>query len=138
MREPSEDAVLKRAKELWKEAGYTDGAEARSVSCLGTRLPRARVLMTPTRLQEFIQQARNELRKKGSAVPQGRRGEKRTADVVGISVKVMRLVTGEEEGSWITSGALPPSWAPGAGGCAPKNLSPKPRSDIARTAAVAR
>jgi len=51
MREPSEDAVLKRAKELWKEAGYTDGAEARSVSCLGTRLPRARVLMTPTRLK---------------------------------------------------------------------------------------
>jgi len=74
MREPSLDAVLKRAKELWKEVGYTDGAEARSVSCLGGRLPRARVLLTPTRLQEFIQQARNELRKKGSAVPQGRRG----------------------------------------------------------------
>ena len=29
MAEPSEDAVLKRAKELWQEAGYTDGAEAR-------------------------------------------------------------------------------------------------------------
>ena len=64
MREPSLDAVLKRAKELWKEVGYTDGAEARSVSCLGGRLPRARVLLTPTRLQEFIQQARNELRKR--------------------------------------------------------------------------
>jgi hypothetical protein len=65
MAEPSEDAVLKRAKELWQEAGYTDGVEARSVSDLGGPLPRARVLLTPTRLQEFIQQARNELRKKG-------------------------------------------------------------------------
>ena len=65
MAEPSEDAVLKRAKELWQEAGYTDGVEARSVSDLGGPLPRARVLLTPTRVQEFIQQARNELRQKG-------------------------------------------------------------------------
>ena len=36
---PSEDAVLKRAKELWQEAGYTDGAEARSVSGLGGHCP---------------------------------------------------------------------------------------------------
>ena len=59
MTEPSEDAVLKRAKELWQEAGHADG------SGLGGPLPRARVLLTPTRLQEFIQQARNELRQKG-------------------------------------------------------------------------
>src|SRR6266550_7588571 len=65
MAEPSEEAVLKRAKELWEKAGYTDGAEARSVSGLGGPLPRARVLLTPARLQEFIQQARNELRQKG-------------------------------------------------------------------------
>ena len=65
MTEPSVDAVLKRAKELWQEAGYTDGAEAKSVSGLGGPLPRARVLLTPTRVQEFIQQARNELRQKG-------------------------------------------------------------------------
>ena len=64
MTEPNADAVLKRAKELWQEAGYTDGAEARSVSGLGGPLPRARVLLTPTRVQEFIQQARNELRQK--------------------------------------------------------------------------
>lgn len=42
VREPSEDAVLRRATELWKKAGYTDGAEAGSVSGLGGRLPRAR------------------------------------------------------------------------------------------------
>jgi len=65
MAEPSEEAVLQRAKELWNEAGYTDGVEPRSVSQLGGPLPRARVLLTPTRLQEFIQQARNELRQKG-------------------------------------------------------------------------
>lgn len=31
-------------------------------------------------------------------MPKGRRGEKRSADVVGMSVKVMRIATGEEEG----------------------------------------
>ena len=35
MAEPSEEAVLQRAKELWNEAGYTDGVEPRSVSQLG-------------------------------------------------------------------------------------------------------
>jgi hypothetical protein len=80
MTEPNADAVLKRAKELWQEAGYTDGAEARSVSGLGGPLPRARVLLTPTRLQEFIQQARNELRQKGVDLAKGPRGEKRSAE----------------------------------------------------------
>jgi hypothetical protein len=61
MAEPSEEAILQRAKELWDEGGYTDGREVRSRG-FGGPLPRARVLLTPTRRQEFIQQARNELR----------------------------------------------------------------------------
>ena len=32
-----------------------------------------------------------------SAMPKGPRGEKRPADVIGMSVKVMRIATGEEE-----------------------------------------
>ena len=121
MREPSEDAVLKRAKELWKEAGYTDGAEARSVSCLGTRLPRARVLMTPTRLQEFLQQARKELRNQGDRLclkgGAERSGQLRWSECLSRS-RALRPV--RKRGSWITSGALPPSWARGAGGRVPK------------------
>jgi 8-oxo-dGTP pyrophosphatase MutT (NUDIX family) len=70
MAEPSEETVLRRARELWEEAGYTDGAEAKSVSGLGGPLPRARVLLTPTRRQEFIQQARNEICQVGFGDPE--------------------------------------------------------------------
>src|SRR5205814_8645905 len=53
-------------------------------SLLGGPLPRARGLLTPTRLQEFIQQARNELRQREAALPEGRAERKRPADVIGV------------------------------------------------------
>ena len=65
MAEPSEEAVLKRAKELWEEAGYTDGPEFKPIRNPRELLPPARTLLSPTRREEFIEQARNELRQKG-------------------------------------------------------------------------
>jgi hypothetical protein len=55
-------------------------------------------------------------------MPRGPRGEKRTADVIGNAVKVMRIATGEEteELETITSRA-PPNWAHAAGGSEPRN-----------------
>ena len=45
----------------------------------------------------------------------GPRGEKRPADVIGMSVKVMRIATGEEEEELDALSPPPPSWARGAG-----------------------
>jgi hypothetical protein len=54
MAEPSEKAVLKRAKELWKRAGYRDPfdftADAKGTSFLSAK-----------RRQQFIERARAEL-----------------------------------------------------------------------------
>src|SRR5712671_1464643 len=66
MKEPSEEAVLKRARELWEEAGYTDRPEFKPMSNPRGPLPPARTLLSPTRREEFIQQARNELRQTGN------------------------------------------------------------------------
>jgi hypothetical protein len=66
-------------------------------------------------------------------MPRGPKGEKRPADVIGNAVHVMRIATGEIEDS--------PSKAPkrAKGGKArARVLSPKQRSEIARTAASAR
>ena len=65
MAEPSEEAVLKRAQELWEEAGYTDGVEWRTIDNPRGPLPAARTLLSPERREQFIQQARNELRQRG-------------------------------------------------------------------------
>jgi hypothetical protein len=65
MAEINEAVVLKRAKELWEQAGYTDGMENQPFANPRGPLPRARELLSPTRRHEFIAQARNELRQKG-------------------------------------------------------------------------
>ena len=62
MPEPSEEIVLRRAKELWEAAGYTDGVEVRPISNPRGPLPPAKVLLSDKRRQEFVDQARNELR----------------------------------------------------------------------------
>ena len=69
-------------------------------------------------------------------MPKGPRGEKRPADVIGMSVKVMRIATGEE-----TEGLPQPKRvnAGRRGGPArAKALSPEQRSEIARAAAESR
>jgi hypothetical protein len=47
-------------------------------------------------------------------MPKGPRGEKRPADVIGMSVKVMRIATGEEEEELDRAKSAAPSWARGA------------------------
>ena len=69
-------------------------------------------------------------------MPRGPRGEKRPADVIGNTVKVMRIATGEE------AEELPPQKRVKAGQrggpARAKALSPQQRSEIARAAAEAR
>jgi hypothetical protein len=72
-------------------------------------------------------------------MPRGPRGEKRPADVIGNAVKVMRIATGEEtEGlpdpgkDYARKGGLK------GGNARTRALTPKQRSEIAKTAADAR
>jgi len=69
-------------------------------------------------------------------MPKGPRGEKRPADVIGMSVKVMRIATGEEtenlpERKRIEAGKR-------GGPARATALSPQQRAEIARAAAEAR
>ena len=66
MTEPCEEAVLKRARGLWEREGYTDGVEFKPISNPRGPLPPARTLLSPTRREEFIQQARNQLCQRAS------------------------------------------------------------------------
>ena len=120
MREPSLDAVLKRAKELWKEVGYTDGAEARSVSCRGAFAPRscATDADASPRVHPTSPQRASEKRDRLCLEA----GAERSAPLMWSErpSRSLRIATNEEKASWITSGALPPSWARGAGGRVPK------------------
>jgi hypothetical protein len=72
-------------------------------------------------------------------VPRGPRGEKRPADVIGNAVKVMRIATGEETEElpdpgkdYARKGGLK------GGNARARALTPKQRSEIAKTAADAR
>ena len=72
-------------------------------------------------------------------MPKGPRGEKRPADVIGMSVKVMRIATGEEEEE------LPDSWKSAAaelgrrgGKARAAKMTPAQRTQIAKAAATAR
>lgn len=70
-------------------------------------------------------------------MPKGPKGEKRPADVVGAAVHVAKIATGEiKEDTDITR----PFRAGGkkGGNARAKKLTPEQRSDIARTAALAR
>ena len=72
-------------------------------------------------------------------MPKGPRGEKRPADVIGMSVKVMRIATGEESddiGDRAQSAAA--ELGSRGGKARAKKLTSRQRSAIARTAAKAR
>jgi hypothetical protein len=70
-------------------------------------------------------------------MPKGPKGEARPADVIGMSVKVMRIATGEEE-------ETPPPVSPGAalgklgGEARARNLTPERKAEIAKKAAAKR
>jgi hypothetical protein len=70
-------------------------------------------------------------------MPRGPKGEKRTADVIGNAVHVMRIATGEIEED---VGAAPKRAKGGrkGGKARARNLSPQQRSEIAQAAAAAR
>jgi hypothetical protein len=61
MSEPSEADVLERAKALWERDGYTDQVDFRS-GISGEKIGRQPAFLTPARRQEYIAQARAELR----------------------------------------------------------------------------
>lgn len=69
-------------------------------------------------------------------MPRGPRGEKRPADVIGMSVKVMRIATGEEK----EETPEPKRMIAGKRGALgrSKALTPQQRTEIARAAAGAR
>ena len=72
-------------------------------------------------------------------MPRGPRGEKRPADVIGMSVKVMRIATGEETEELPDPGKEYARKGGLIGGKArAKALTPRQRAEIARLAAEAR
>ena len=73
-------------------------------------------------------------------MPRGPKGQKRTADVIGNAVKVMRIATGEEEEEYEDDGKDPAAKALGAKGgkARARKLTPEQRSEIAHLAAEAR
>ena len=70
-------------------------------------------------------------------MPRGPKGEKRSADVIGNAVHVMRIATGEIEEDL---GKVPGRAKGGRKGAniRARNLTPQQRSEIARAAASAR
>lgn len=67
----------------------------------------------------------------------GPKGEKRSADVIGNAVKVMRIATGEEED--ITTPASAAATLGKLGGAArARNVTPERRAEIAKMAAAKR
>lgn len=75
----------------------------------------------------------------GVSMPRGPRGEKRPADVIGMSVKVMRIATGEatEELPGSVKSAAAELGSRG-GKARAARMTPAQRSEIARTAAAKR
>jgi hypothetical protein len=73
-------------------------------------------------------------------MPKGPRGEKRPADVIGMSVKVMRIATGEETEDLETDRVKSAAAELGARGgkARAKKLTPEQRAEIARAAATVR
>jgi hypothetical protein len=73
-------------------------------------------------------------------MPQGPRGEKRPADVIGNAVKVMRIATGEIEEDMGDSGKDPAAQSLGrrGGRARADKMSPERRKEIARAAASKR
>jgi len=71
-------------------------------------------------------------------VPKGPRGEKRPADVIGMSVKVMRIATGEETEELDSVKSAAAEMGRRGGDARARKLSPEKRSQIARKAAASR
>ena len=73
-------------------------------------------------------------------MPNGPRGEKRPADVIGGAVKVMRIATGEEPDDREDASVLTPGQQLGklGGAARARNLTPEKRAEIARKAATKR
>ena len=71
-------------------------------------------------------------------MPKGPRGEKRPADVIGMSVKVMRIATGEEEDDADPVKSAAAELGSRGGRARAEKLSPAKRRAIARKAAKAR
>lgn len=72
-------------------------------------------------------------------MPRGPRGQKRPADVIGMSVKVMRIATGEEEEEELDRVKSAAAELGSRGGKArAAKMSPKRRKEIARHAAESR
>lgn len=72
------------------------------------------------------------------ALPKGPRGEKRPADVIGMSVKVMRIATGEEDEELDRAKSAAAELGARGGKARAKKLSQEQRAEIARAAATAR
>jgi hypothetical protein len=73
-------------------------------------------------------------------MPRGPRGEKRSADVIGNAVKVMRIATGEETEELETDRAKSAAAELGSRGgkARAKRMTPEQRSAVAKKAAKAR
>jgi hypothetical protein len=71
-------------------------------------------------------------------MPKGRRGEKRPADAIGMSVKVMRIATGEEDEELDRAKSAAAELGARGGKARAKKLSPEARTAIARKAAASR
>jgi len=73
-------------------------------------------------------------------MPQGPKGEKRPADVIGNAVMIGRIATGEIDDKTPNDGKDPAAKAMGAKGGKARaaKLTPKQRSDIAKKAAQKR
>lgn len=71
-------------------------------------------------------------------MPNGPRGEKRPADVIGTAVKVMRIATGEEEDDRDATASAAAQLGKLGGAARARNLTAEQRAEIARNAAAKR
>ncbi len=71
-------------------------------------------------------------------MPKGPRGESRPADVIGNAVKVMRVVTGEEEDERAPIASAAATLGKLGGAARARNLTAEQRAEIAKKAAAKR
>jgi hypothetical protein len=71
-------------------------------------------------------------------MPKGPRGEKRPADVIGMSVKVMRIATGEEEEELNRAKSAAAELGSRGGKARAAKMTPERRREIARKGAASR
>ena len=71
-------------------------------------------------------------------MPKGPQGQKRPADVIGMSVKVMRIATGEEEEELDRARSAAAELGARGGKARAAKMTPERRAEVARKAARAR